>query len=368
MRRGVSTSVVVLTVLFIAALVAAGYFATAKPVASVTSVTSTITLTTTATPTQYAVSEGPLVTYSADAYTAEVTALLKGFSTATGVQVAPVKSGGSFADANAIAAGAPDDVFVSVALSATSSQYLKNLTSDWAIAFATDQMVLAYANGTQTSAAASVIGLGTTAEQSNSTSDWSNFFTALTGGTVEVGISNPVSDPAGLRGWLVLEAAGYLYGGGNQQAYASALLQNKANVTGTDAAALVSPLESGQLQFLFIYKSAAISDGLKYLSLDPHVNLGDPSLKSFYSKFTYKDSAGVTTGSPISLCITIPASAVNTAEAVQFVQYIIQNERSLASYGLQPLSPALLYGSVAPPAPIQELVTQGLIEQAGPLP
>lgn len=366
LRRGISSAVVVLAVLLVVAIVAAGYFATSKPATTV-SLTSTVTATSTLSQTQSAMSEGPLVSYAADAYTAEVTALLQGFSKATGSQVAPLKTGGSFADANAIAAGAPDDVFVSVALSATSSQYLKNLTSGWAVAFATDQMVVAYTNGTQTSAAANVISLGATAEQSNATSDWNSFYSALTGGTVSIGISNPVSDPAGLRGWLVLEAAGYLYGSGNQQQYVSALLQDKGNVTGTNAAALVSPLESGQIQFLFIYKSAAIADGLKYIALDPHVNLGSPSLSSFYSKFAYTDSAGTTKGSTIALCVTIPLSAVNTAEAEEFVQYVVQNKNSLSQYGLQPLAPALLYGT-SPPAPVQSLVTQGLIEQAGALP
>jgi molybdate/tungstate transport system substrate-binding protein len=297
-----------------------------------------------------------------------VTYLLSGFATSTGAQVAPLKSGGSFADANQIAAGAPDDVFVSVALTATSSQYLKNLTSNWAVGFASDQMVLAYSNATQTSAATNIIDLANTAAKSNATSDWNAVFTALTSGGVKVGISNPVSDPAGLRGWLVLEAAGYLYSGGNQQAYVSPLLQNGANVTGTNAAALVAPLQAGQVQFLFIYKSAAVSDGLKFLTLDSHVNLGNTSLGSFYSTFSYTDSAGKTAGAPIILCITVPLSAVNTAEALQFVQYVVHNAKGLSSYGLQPFAVAMLYHNVPPPASVQALVSQGLIAEAGALP
>ena len=183
----------------------------------------------------------------------------------------------------------------------------------------------------------------------------------MTSGGVKLGISNPVSDPAGLRGWVVLEAAGYLYSGGNQQAYVSPLLQNNANVTGTNAAALVAPLQAGQIQFLFIYKSAAISDGLKFLTLDSHVNLGSPSLGSFYSQFSYTDSAGKSAGAPIILCVTVPLSAVNVAEALQFVQYVVQNAKSLSSSGLQPFSVAMLYNNVPPPAPIQALVSQGLV-------
>jgi molybdate/tungstate transport system substrate-binding protein len=360
-RRGVSTiaaasvAAVIVVILVAAAVV---YSSSGK----------TATSTTTAMSVSTATSVGaPLTSFSADAYTAEVTSLLNGFSTSTGAQVAPVKSGGSFADANQIAAGAPDDVFVSVALSATSSQYLKNLTSNWAVGFASDQVVLAYSNATQ-AAATSVIDLATKAAKSNATSDWNAFFAALTSGGVKVGISNPVSDPAGLRGWLVLEAAGYLYSGGDQQAYVSPLLQNDANVTGTSAAALVAPLQAGQIQFLFIYKSAAVSDGLKFIALDPHVNLGSATLGSFYSQFSYTDSAGKTVGAPIILCITVPLSSVDTAEALQFVQYVVQNAKGLSSFGLQPFPTALLYSNVSPPAPIEALVSQGLISEAGALP
>lgn len=310
----------------------------------------------------------PLVSYSADAYSTEVTSLLNGFSQSSGIPVAPVKSGGSFADAKAIAAGAPDDVFVSVSISATGPKYLGNLTANWAVAFASDQMVLSYSNGTSTSSsAAAVISQGNAAAMSNATSDWNAFFTSLTSGKVKVGLANPVADPAGLRGWLALEAAGLLYANGDQSAYVSEIVKSKANVTGTNAAALVAPLQLGEIQFLFIYKSAAIGDKLSYLSLDRHANFGDPALAAFYSKVSYKDSAGLTVGAPIVLCITVPLSSINTAEALQFVQYVVKNAGTLSSFGLQPFTPARLYSNVSPPASISQLVSQGLIVAVGTL-
>jgi molybdate/tungstate transport system substrate-binding protein len=359
-RRGISTAIIAAAVvLVIAASVAAYAIYTAS--GRTTTVTSTSISTT-------SVALAPLISFSADAYAVEATMLLNGFSQSTGVPVAPVKSGGSFADANQIAAGAPDDVFISVALSATGPAYLKNLSSNWAIGFASDQMVLAYSNATSTSSSGgAIIAQGNAAAKSNATSDWNTLFTSLTSGNVKVGISDPVADPAGLRGWLTLEAAGFLYSNGNQNAYVTQILQAKSNVTGTHAAALVTPLESGQIQFLFIYKSAAITDHLGYLSLNRHVNLGDPALGTFYSKLSYKDSAGVTAGAPIILCITVPLSSVNTTEALQFVQYVVKNATTLSSYGLQPFSPARLYYNVSPPAPIAQLVSQGLIVEAGSL-
>jgi molybdate/tungstate transport system substrate-binding protein len=358
-RRGISSvTVAVATIVAVIVLVAAyTFYATGggKTTQSASSTNSSL------------VSPSPLISFSADAYSAETTGLLNGFSQSTGLPVAPVKSGGSFADANQIAAGAPDDVFVSVALSATGPKYLKNLSSNWAVGFASDQVVIAYSNATFSSSGKPIIGLGNTAAASNTTSDWNAFFTSLTSGNVKTGIADPVADPAGLRGWLSLEAAGFLYSNGNQSAFVSPLLHAKGNVTGTHAAALVAPLESGQIQFLFIYKSAAVIDHLGFLQLDSHVNLGSPSLGSFYSKISYKDSAGVTAGAPIILCITVPLSSVNSAEALQFVQYVIRNAGTLSSYGLLPFSPARLYNNVSPPALMTQMVSEGLIVEAGSL-
>ncbi|MGA2664511.1 MAG: extracellular solute-binding protein [Nitrososphaerales archaeon] len=343
---------------------------------SLGSVTTTLTTTsvgsTTTTLTTTSVALAPLISYSADAYATETTALLSGFSKSTGVPVAPVISGGSNADASSIEAGAPDDVFISASLSATAPAHLGTLSSNWAIGFAADQMVLAYSNATLTNSGASaIVAQAQTAAKSNATSDWNAFFTALTSGSTKVGISSPVADPAGLRAWLVLEAAGYLYAGGNQQAYASPLLKSGDNVTASSAASLVAPLQSGQIQFLFIYRSAAITDGLGYLSLNSHVNLSSSSLASFYSQFSYKDSAGTTAGAPIVLCLTIPNSSVNSVEALQFVQYVVKNAASLSSDGLVIPTPLLLYDSVASPqtlpAAIQALLAQGTLVAAGPI-
>lgn len=371
-RRGISSTTrnfavtCVAVAIVVAAIGAVVLLTSPKSTSTSTSMTASSTMAPSSTSSS---AEGPLISYSADAYAPEVTSLLNGFSSSTGVQAAPLKSGGSTADASAIEAGAPDDVFVSSSLAATSSAYLGNLTAGWTIGFATDQMVVAYSNSTtQTSAASSIISLGSTANNSNATSDWNNFYTALVSGTVKVGISAPSQDPGGLRGWLALEAAGYLYAGGNSSAYTSILLGDHDNVTAASAADLVAPLQAGDIQFLFTYKSAAVSNDLPFITLDSHVNLGTASLGSFYSKFSYTDSAGTTKGAPIVISVTIPKSAVNTAEALQFVQYVVQNAKSLSTFGVVPLSPCVIYESSSPPAAIQQLVTQGLVVSGGTLP
>ena len=75
----------------------------------------------------------------------------------------------------------------------------------------------------------------------------------------------------------------------------------------------------------------------------------------------------------VTICVEPLAPAetnfINTAaEALQFVQYVVHNAKSLSTFGLQPFPVAMLYSNVTPPAPIQALVSQGLITNAGALP
>jgi molybdate/tungstate transport system substrate-binding protein len=311
----------------------------------------------------------PLVTFNADAYTAEVQALLSGFTKSSGIPVAPTHSAGSFALARQISSGSQVDVFIPVALSATAPSNLGTLSSNWAIGFASDQMVIAYSNLTSSSpAAAATIAWFQQAAKSNATSDWSSAFASLASGSVKVGISDPNADPAGLRGWLVLEGAGSLYASGNQSAYSGPILQHQANVTGSAAANMVAPLQAGQFQFLFIYRSAAIAQHLGYLQLDQRVNLGDPKLAASYALLSYKLATGQTKGAPIILCMTIPTNAPHASEAMQFVQYLAKSSGPIVSgYGLQPFAPPLLYNNTAPPQFVSQLLSQGAVAQGGTL-
>ena len=309
----------------------------------------------------------PLLVYSADLYSSESSYLYSGFSNSTGIPYAAPKSAGSFALAAQIKSGAPVSVFISVSKSALETSYLGSQYSGWGIAFVNDQMSIGYTNSTGQSAAfQTVLSDYQRATVSNATSDWSAFFMDLTSGSVKVGISNPNTDPAGYRAWIVLQAAGQEFNG-DKTYFVNRMLQSAANVTGLSAAALVAPLEEGQIQFLFMYKSAVQSHGLTPLILPRSVNLGDTKLSSFYSQFTYTLTTGVQKGGAILLFATVPKNSTETAQALDFVVYIVKNAASLSSYGLVVLSPALLYNSTDVPAPIASLLSQGLLKSSGPI-
>ena len=134
----------------------------------------------------------PLILYSADAYVAESTTLESAFTNSSGIMMTPPKSAGSLLLARQISQGNPVSVFISVSRPAVQPLYLGNESSGWAIAFATDQMALAYSNvSLQNAAANSVLSAYNSAVASNTTAGWNNFFSMLSSGSVKVGFGSP---------------------------------------------------------------------------------------------------------------------------------------------------------------------------------
>lgn len=309
-----------------------------------------------------------LITYSADAYVQETNALLNSFSNSSGVAVSPAVGGGSFTAARSIGQGVPSDVFVSASLTSYSRSYLHSRYSGWAVAFGADQLVIAYSNLTLSNSLAKIIvgEFKTALLNYNSTLEYSAF-TNLTSGKVKVGIANPVDDPAGLRGWLALEMAGYLFSSGNTSHFAQMLIANNANVSSTNAAELVAPLEAGSIQFLFIYKSAAIAKGLPFITLPAAVNQGDPNMSSFYSQFSYSLPSGTVYGSPIYLFITVLANSTLKKVAFDLLDFVVNNTQQLASFGMTPLSPSIIFASAQVPPEVAALEANNSIVSGGSL-
>ena len=96
----------------------------------------------------------PLILYSADSYVIESTVLESAFTNSTGITMAPPKAGGSLLLAQEISQGNPVSVFISVSHGAVTATHLGNESAGWAIAFAADQMALAYSNSSLQNSAA----------------------------------------------------------------------------------------------------------------------------------------------------------------------------------------------------------------------
>lgn len=308
-----------------------------------------------------------VIIYVADAYTEEACCIGKCFSSATGIPVLSPESGGSFQLAREISSpNAQVTVFMPVALSAVND--LGNENPGWAIAFVSDQITIAYTNASisSNSYAQTALYYAKEAISTGNSSDWYEFYYVLTSGKVKVGISNPNTDPAGFRAWINLEIAGYLLANNTYYFY-DRMLNNHGNVTASNAAELVPELESGAIQFLYIYRSAAVAKGLDYIQLPAKLNLGCYKCSSFYVMFNYTLNTGALKGSPVYLFITIPKNTNNYNEATDFVIYVIEHSSILKKFDLCPLQPAILFNSTAVPPQIASLLTEGKLIEGGTL-
>ena len=384
-QKNVAISTIAVVVIVIVIIIFAGgaayyYSTTAKAKSSSTTTTGSAVTSASSTSGSSSVatsgtntsssSSSALILYSADAYVNESTVLANSFSSATGIQVAPPKSAGSSALGQQIAEGNPVSVFISVSKTAIENSTLKSEYSGWGIAFAADQMGIAYSNLTTTNTAAkTVIDSFNKAASTNTTSAWFDFYSNLTSGAVKVGVSNPNEDPAGYRAWIVLQAAGQAYAN-NASYFVDRMLSNGGNVTGASAADLVAPLQSGNIQFLFIYKSDVVASGLNLLQLPSEVNLGSQSYNSFYEQFSYNTTGGLEKGGAIVLWITVPKDSTNYNESVRFVAYVVQNYKTLLSpYGLVYITPAKIYNDTdgVIPTLLETMLSNGTLANGGPL-
>ena len=363
----VIAAVVIIVIVVVAGVGAYYYYSSTSSSMSSTMTSSVMMPSTTMSSTMMSSTSSPLILYSADSFVIEATMLESAFTNSTGIPMAPPKSGGSLLLASEIAQGNPVSVFISLSHGAVTAAHLGNQSSGWAIAFASDQMTLAYSNATlQNSAGNATVAACNSAVATNTTATWNNCFTMLTSGSVKVGSGNPNADPSGYRGWIVLEAAGQAYAS-NSSFYEDRLISNNGNITAASAADLIAPLQTGQIQFLWIYKSSAIAHNLNYLQLSGQVNLGESKYSSFYSQFSYQLATGVETGGVIRLWITVPADSTDPTDSLQFVAFVVKNSPTLLSpYGLVPTTPARLYNSTTVPPILQQLVSQGYLQPSGP--
>lgn len=369
--RSLSSLVTALVIVITVLAASVGYF-TFYGSNAINHVTTTIT-SSIATTTSKNAPASPLVLFSADAYVNESAALEAGFTAQTGVAMAtPVGAGASTLAAN-IRAGDPVNLFLSVSRTAVEGPALGSEFPGWAVAFAADQIGVAYTSASTTKPAAqAVLSSYKTAAATNTTAAWYEFFNNLTSGQVRVGISNPNDDPAGFRAWMVLQLAGIAYDGGvsNQQYFVNRLIINQGNTTAASAAALVPALVTGQINFLFIYKSTITSEGLNSIQLCNEINLGMSTYNSFYSQATYMTAGGLEKGAAIVLWLTVPKDSTDITNSVNFVVFTIENyQTSLKNFGLVNIVPVELYNTTgyAVPTPLVTLLNAGTLVDEGPV-
>lgn len=153
-----------------------------------------------------------------------------------------------------------------------------------------------------------------------------NWRSILQRSDVEVGRSDPNLAPVGYRTLLLFQLAERYY---RQPGLAKSLLSHAPdrNIR-PNAAELAALLQAGELDYIYEYQSVAESNGLRFISLPPDIDLGDPSRAKQYATASVRvrgatpGSESTISGQPILYGLTVPARAPHRAAALRFIAYL----------------------------------------------
>lgn len=224
--------------------------------------------------------------------------------------------------------------------------------ANWYIAFARNQIVIAYTNDSKYS---SEIGQD-------------NWYEILRRPDVTFGISNPNDDPCGYRSQMVTQLAENHYDDANihddlmaSNTGITVLSKNGISVIKIPMSEEIEPntkkimlrsmetelssaLEMGEIDYFYIYRSVAVQHGFEFVELPPQIDLSSIEYADQYSKVNIKLANGnVIEGKPIVYGITIPNNAQQPDLAVEFVELLLSDvgQSIFLDNGQPPIVPAI---------------------------
>ncbi len=159
-----------------------------------------------------------------------------------------------------------------------------------------------------------------------------NWFMILLEEDVSFGRSDPDSDPCGYRAIMTMKLAEDHYG---IEGLAGRLLAKDTRHVRPKETDLLALLESGTIDYIFLYRSVAKQHGLPYVELPDAINLGNPALDDYYSRAQVAISGdppgSVVVMSGESMCygVTSPRGAREPEIAAAFVKFLLDESKGM---------------------------------------
>ena len=224
--------------------------------------------------------------------------------------------------------------------------------ANWTVMFAKNQIVLAYTDKSKY------------ANEINS----ENWYQILRRPDVKFGFSNPNDDPCGYRSQMVLQLAELYY---NDSKIYDDLVAKHSNLKFVEENGiyilrmpksedinpdtsklmirsmemeLIHGIETGEIDYYFIYRSVAQQHNHRFIELPPQIDLSSAEYADIYKKVKVVLANGKeVVGKPIVYGITIPESAEHKEYAEKFIELIISKEgqRILKELGQPPVVPSV---------------------------
>lgn len=181
----------------------------------------------------------------------------------------------------------------------------------------------------------------------------SNWYRLLAEPGVQIGRSNPDTDPSGYQTLQMLQLAEKYY---HQPGLAQAILKNapEKNIRDTETE-LIGALESGQIDYLAIYRSDAQQHHFKYLQLPPPIDLSDASLAPQYATVSVHTRNGDLPARPIIYAVTVPLNAPHPQEAKRWVGFLLgkRGQEVMQQNGFAVIKPPIASGLREVPAELK---------------
>ncbi len=236
--------------------------------------------------------------------------------------------------------------------------------ANWTVRFAKNRMVLAYVDSSS--------------YKDEITTD--NWYKILDREDVTYGFSNPNDDPCGYRSQMVTLLAEDHYGdeyiyddlvgnhtdieenGYNISAPEDLGVKNVDQITvRSKETDLLGILESGNMDYLYIYQSVAEQHDLNYVQLPEQIDLSSVEYAEEYGKVTLTRHTGETSvGKPIVYGITISKTVQNRDTAVKFVKFLLgeTGQQVMSDNGQPPIDPPKVDNRSNMSGELKEMVEQ----------
>lgn len=189
--------------------------------------------------------------------------------------------------------------------------------ASWNIKFAANEMVIAYTDASRYAA--------------EITPD--NWHAILLRSDVAYGRSDPNADPCGYRAVLTTILAEAFY---DVPGFSERILAKDRRFMRPKETDLLALLETGTIDYVFIYRSVALQHGLRYITLPDEINMKREDLAEHYARASVEISGAAPgetithIGEPMVYGVTIPHNAPNPDAALAFVAFLLHPEQGRA--------------------------------------
>jgi molybdate/tungstate transport system substrate-binding protein len=188
--------------------------------------------------------------------------------------------------------------------------------ADWNIKFVSNELSIVYQEKSRF------------ASQINS----KNWYDILMKKEVAFGRADPNADPCGYRTILSLALAEKYY---KKSELAKMISEKDQNYMRPKEVDLIALLESGSIDYIFLYRSVAIQHNLKYITLPDEINLKNMSMAAQYATATTeingKEPGKIETvkGEPMVYGVTMLRNAPNKPAAIAFLQFLLSKDKGM---------------------------------------